>query len=748
MRPGARLKTLLASLALTTVLGPGAALAAPRVVAIGDIHGAYPQFTAMLQRVGLIDAKLHWSGGDSILVQVGDMLDRGAKPREVMDLLMRLQTEATQSGGQVIVLMGNHEAMNIVGDLRYVTPEIYAEFADQESAHRRKSAWIAWKHLLTRMARRHGWRPRPLGSDAQKEFDEKHPPGYFTYRQAMSAQGHYGKWLRTLPAAVQVQGTIFVHGGLSPNLSVRTVEDLNHAVANEISEFDRDSARLQALEVTLPFVDLPEMLGLLHDELQRRSHSGPASASEARQELQQIENRWGDLSKTLIMGPDGPLWFRGYANWTPEEGAPEVEAVCREWNASRIVVGHSPTGTPGDIVSRFGGRVYLIDTGMLPGHYPGGRPSALELTPEGAKAIYPAGEAAPAAWQGKFSSLRLPSLGRLGIMVSPSVALNGWMGAGLPVPAEQASQQQQKQAPDQEEEGAAVEPHESAARVWLGPDGKPLPFHDEGEILDFLRTADVVSSKLMNVGINATQRLTLQKDGIVARAIFRVVHEEKLRKDLPTGPVLNFKDSYKSEVSAYELSRLLGMNDVPPAVLRHWNDEDGSMQLFIEQGQMELDRFKEHKPLPNAKVWLQLFDMHVFDNVIGNIDRNQGNILYDRLGRLWLIDHTRSFSRSPRLPDASSVKRCSLGLWNALRRLDMAQLQAHLSDSLYKAEMKAVLERRDAVVHILQNEIAKRGRDAVLFDLDKALGSIDVLPSEPVAPAPSGPGGGGAAAVR
>jgi hypothetical protein len=725
MRLSDRIKSLLLSVVfgLLFLVSPGTALGAGRVVAIGDIHGAYPQLVTMLKRTGLVDDALRWSGGDTTLVQVGDMLDRGAQPREVMDLLMRLQQEASAAGGRVIVLLGNHEAMNIVGDLRYVTPTDYAEFADHESPHRRKRAWKQWRHLLIQMARRQGWKLPSFGSDAHEKFNEAHPPGYFAYREAMSPKGVYGKWLRTLPAAARVGDTIFVHGGLSPGLSVRGVEDLNKAVASEIEDFDRDTARLEELGVSVSFADLPEFLGLLHRELQGLASRGRTTVSSRYNVLNAIQGRWGDLGKTLIMGGDGPLWFRGFANWTPEEGVAKVDTLCREWNASRFVVGHSPTGSAGHIVSRFDGRIMLIDTGMLPGHYPGGRPSALELTAQGATAVYPQGESAPAAWEGEVSSRRPLVIGRYGGAAVPAVGLSSWMGAGTsdPVP-----------------EGSAVEPGQEpeSGRIWIGPDGKRLPFHSGDEIVDFLRTADIIATKRIYVGINTTIKMTLKKDGIVARAAFRTVHEEKLRKTLPTGTVLNFKDSYKSEVSAYELSRLLGIDNVPPATLRRWNNEDGSIQLWIEQTQMEIQRLKAKKPLPNAKVWLQLFDMHVFDNVIGNQDRNQGNILYDRLGRLWLIDHTRSFSRSPLLPDAGNLTRCSIRLWDALHRLDMAQLKAHLSDSLYKAEMKAVLKRRDGVVRILQKKIDEKGRDAVLFDMNKALGTIDVLPSEPATSAP------------
>ncbi len=118
------------------------------VIAIGDVHGDFDDFVAILQHNGLIDKEHRWAGSKTTLVQVGDLLDRGPKPRDVMDLLMALEKEAPKDGGRVESLLGNHEMMNIMGDLRYVTPENYASFTDVSSEERRKSAfkeYINWR---------------------------------------------------------------------------------------------------------------------------------------------------------------------------------------------------------------------------------------------------------------------------------------------------------------------------------------------------------------------------------------------------------------------------------------------------------------------------------------------------------------------------------------------------------------------------------------------------------------------------
>src|ERR1700674_1948756 len=126
--------------------GPSKAPAGPpeSVVAIGDVHNDFDDFVAILRHTGLTDQQNHWTGGKTTFVQVGDLLDRGPKPREVMDLMMALEKEAVQAGGRVVGLLGNHEVMNIMGDLRYVTPVNYASFADGNSEKRQKAAFLEY----------------------------------------------------------------------------------------------------------------------------------------------------------------------------------------------------------------------------------------------------------------------------------------------------------------------------------------------------------------------------------------------------------------------------------------------------------------------------------------------------------------------------------------------------------------------------------------------------------------------------
>jgi len=116
-----------------------------RVVAFGDVHGAYDELVALLRTTGLVGEDLKWTGGTTVAVSLGDLLDRGPDSRRVMDLLMRLQGEAQAAGGRLHVILGNHETMNLLGDLRYLVAEDYAGFAADETDAMRQDAFEEFK---------------------------------------------------------------------------------------------------------------------------------------------------------------------------------------------------------------------------------------------------------------------------------------------------------------------------------------------------------------------------------------------------------------------------------------------------------------------------------------------------------------------------------------------------------------------------------------------------------------------------
>ncbi len=222
-----RARLLAAALAIVALGGGRAAAAASvcditgveRIVAIGDVHGAYDRFVHLLRTLGLVDDKLRWAGETTHLVQLGDVVDRGPDSRKALDLLRRLMDEAPRRGGAVHLLLGNHEAMRILGDLRFVTPGEYQAFVDGDS-DRTREAFVE--------------RADPKDRDALRQ---ETPLGEIEMRVAFGRRGVYGSWIRSLPAIVKIDGVVFVHGGLSPAVADLSCETVNSTVEHEL---DRD----------------------------------------------------------------------------------------------------------------------------------------------------------------------------------------------------------------------------------------------------------------------------------------------------------------------------------------------------------------------------------------------------------------------------------------------------------------------------------------------------------------------------
>lgn len=366
----------LALLALVAAVTLGAA-ATPRVVAIGDVHGAGDAFVSILQKAGLIDAQKRWSGGSAILVQTGDLLDRGQDVRQVLDLLMALEPQAKAAGGRVQALMGNHEVMNLIGENRDVAPELYQRFADAKSEQKREDAFQIASKLNG-------------GSTIDKaEWMTAHPLGYIEYREALAPNAPYGKWLRSRPIAAEIDGTIFIHGGINLEFTTDSVDNINKRVRRELAEFEDGFRWLQQHDLAAPFSTLSEIAKAAQNEWvkldakRKRDSLTDEDITEAKLLVPILK-----IDSSALLNANGPLWFRGYSTWTEQEGSQLMPALLKKYKVKRFVTSHTPQSS-GQITTRFGNTLYLIDTGMLDGKfYPGGRPSALEINGDTVTPIY------------------------------------------------------------------------------------------------------------------------------------------------------------------------------------------------------------------------------------------------------------------------------------------------------------------------------------------------------------------------
>lgn len=372
------------ALAFSPARGPAtAAAAAPageRIVAIGDIHGALDGLVEILRAAGLIDANRRWIGGRARLVQTGDFTDRGAAVREVMDLLMRLESEARRAGGRVDVLFGNHEGMNVLRDFRDVSPEAFAAFADSRSEDRRKRALAAHQAAAARSG--------AVVEDGP--WMAAHPPGYVEYAEAMGKSGRYGRWIRARRTIVEIDGTIFMHAGIAPD-TAGTIEDINRSVEEAVRTWDALVERLEAARLVTSAFGLQDVVNAAQVEIGRivtAQKTGEPLPDHVTRELVAALQRLPELPSSPLIDGEGPLWYRGLAT-LPEAAQPQVAALLRRLGAERFVVGHTTQLPEGRITRRLDGRVYLIDTGMLNSVYKGGSPSALEIADGQLTAIYP-----------------------------------------------------------------------------------------------------------------------------------------------------------------------------------------------------------------------------------------------------------------------------------------------------------------------------------------------------------------------
>ncbi len=247
----------------------------------------------------------------------------------------------------------------------------------------------------------------------------------------------------------------------------------------------------------------------------------------------------------------------------------------------------------------------------------------------------------------------------------------------------------------------AVEPH------FYDKDGNSLSFKSYNEVERFLEESAIVWKEKMAAGTNKRKRKVMLQDGSRnVRAILRTSFEHKYT---PGG---GFVDSYMSELAAYRLALLLGLDNVPPVVRR----KGGSMQIWIEKATTDAARRKAgEEPSDPSGFQRQLMDMYIFDNLIANTDRNPGNIVIDSHGKVWFIDQTRSFAGQTELRYPDKITGCSRDLWERLQSVSDAEIREVVAP-FAKHYISELLERRRLLVAAIAHQIQARGAENFLFD--------------------------------
>lgn len=324
------IRIALCAVAAMLSLTPASAAKEPeRIVAVGDLHGDYAAWLDIARAAGIIDAAGHWAGGRTTLVQLGDIVDREPDSLQIIRSLQQLQNEAQRAGGKVVVVLGNHEAMNLLGDDRYTTPGEYAAFADDRSAARREQVYMTLRPQLEAA------NPNALPSEVREAWIAEHPLGWVEHRQAWGPSGELGRWATSNPAVVKIDGTLFVHGGLSAEYAKLSLDEINRRVAAAMAKAD----------------------------------DGPS---------------------TILYDPLGPLWYRGLVMRDPDAEAlrlkevpppkplsvdQELDAVLSTYGAQRLVIGHTPDLKGIEFLGS--SRLARIDTGISRAY--GGPLSWLEI---------------------------------------------------------------------------------------------------------------------------------------------------------------------------------------------------------------------------------------------------------------------------------------------------------------------------------------------------------------------------------
>jgi hypothetical protein len=241
---------------------------------------------------------------------------------------------------------------------------------------------------------------------------------------------------------------------------------------------------------------------------------------------------------------------------------------------------------------------------------------------------------------------------------------------------------------------------ESVPGVPIQVEGRKIWLGRESEFEEFLKQAKVIKVDDVPVGVTKPKRAYVAPGGLAGSFVF---------KELMPSRKSGFFESYKAEIAAYELDKIMGMGMVPPTVERKHDGVTGSAQLWVEH--CTLLRERDTTKAPDMGAWnKQVYRQRVWDNLTANIDRNQGNLLMDDGWNLILIDHSRAFTASMNMP--FPMNKIDKEFYEKLKALDEATIKAGLGKWLFDGP-KPILKRRDKIVEHFDKMLAQYGEAAV-----------------------------------
>lgn len=240
----------------------------------------------------------------------------------------------------------------------------------------------------------------------------------------------------------------------------------------------------------------------------------------------------------------------------------------------------------------------------------------------------------------------------------------------------------------------------------------------QGEAIEqFLLRARMTAIREIGKGITLPRRATLELDGVTHFAAFKTIDQSKSGyTPLQRGGEIAFQDSWRTEIPAYEVDKIIGLGMVPATVERVLRGQRGSLQFWVESMMSESERVKKGVRAPDEEAWNRLtFKMHLFDNLIYNTDRHLNNILVTKDFEIRLIDHSRSFRPFDALRQPKDLTRFSRSLLEGIQKLEETDLTARVGRHLTPYQMRALLKRRDAILALARSLVAQKGEAAVLY---------------------------------
>jgi hypothetical protein len=258
--------------------------------------------------------------------------------------------------------------------------------------------------------------------------------------------------------------------------------------------------------------------------------------------------------------------------------------------------------------------------------------------------------------------------------------------------------------------------------AWPRPasaqDAYGLPLRGE-EAETFLRTAEYVSKKGIKIGITNPDQYTLTDGTRTLRAAWKTIDEFKrgITSLEGGGVILDFTDSYKHEIAAYELDKLIGLGLVPPTVERTFGGRKGSLQLWVEGAMTEAERKKKKIPPPDTRTWNeQMYKVRLLHQLTDNTDfRNINNVLSDPSFRVYAVDCSRGFTIYRDLRAPKELVRFPRAVLEAMKALDRPTLDAKLGKWLGGLQIEGLLLRRDKILALAAQRVAENGEAAVLY---------------------------------